>query len=96
MDVGVVAGYMKDMMEHRLPLTPGIDLSGVVHSVGDGVAWKVGDEVFGSVEKPFMGEGTFAEQVVHPGQLARREAGRARARASGRVADGKPYGAFGG
>lgn len=64
MDVGVVAGYMKDMIEHHLPLTPGMDLSGVVHSVGDGAAWAAGDEVFGIVEKPFMGEGAFAEQVV--------------------------------
>lgn len=64
MDAVVVAGYAKDMLEHRFPLTPGLDLSGVVHSVGEGVTWKVGDEVFGVAEKPFMGEGTFAEQVV--------------------------------
>lgn len=64
MDVGVVAGLMKDFLEHRLPLIPGLDLSGVVRSVGDGAGWKAGDEVFGIADKPFMGEGTFAEQVA--------------------------------
>lgn len=50
----VVQGFAKDYMEHRFPLTPGIDASGVIEAVGtnvDGVA--VGDEVYGVSEKPF-------------------------------------------
>lgn len=45
-DSAVVQGYAKDYMEHRFPLIPGTDASGVIEAVGsnvDGVA--VGDEV---------------------------------------------------
>src|SRR2546422_509581 len=62
-DVAVVQGYMKDMMEHRFPLIPGIDASGVVDAVGEGVAGhEAGDEVFGAVGKMYFGEG--ANDVV--------------------------------
>jgi NADPH:quinone reductase len=61
-DNAVVQGYLKDRMEHRFPLVPGMDASGVVEAIGSGVsAWAVGDEVFGSVGKPYLGEGTLAE-----------------------------------
>jgi NADPH:quinone reductase-like Zn-dependent oxidoreductase len=65
MDAVVVAGYVKAMMEHRFPLTPGIDVSGVIEAIGPGITgWKAGDEVFGASEKPYMGDGTFGEYVV--------------------------------
>jgi NADPH:quinone reductase len=33
-DVAVIQGYVKDHMEHRFPLVPGMDASGTVDSVG--------------------------------------------------------------
>jgi NADPH2:quinone reductase len=61
-DVAVVQGYMKDHMEHRFPLVPGMDASGTVDAVGEGVEGRaVGDEVFGSVGKGYLGEGALAE-----------------------------------
>ena len=32
------------------PVTPGVDLAGVVDAVGDGADWSVGDEVFGNAK----------------------------------------------
>ncbi|MEA2674630.1 MAG: hypothetical protein QOI92_1822 [Chloroflexota bacterium] len=59
------AGFAKDFMEHRFPLTPGLDYAGTVEEVGPGVdGFEVGDEVFGAVGKPYAGEGTFAEFVA--------------------------------
>src|SRR5271157_960875 len=71
------AGYAKDFMEHRFPLTPGLDYAGTVEAVGPGVAGiAVGDEVFGAVGKMFAGEGSFAEYVTGAAALAaRRPAG---------------------
>jgi NADPH:quinone reductase-like Zn-dependent oxidoreductase len=62
MDPVVRAGWFKDFMEHRFPLTPGFDYAGTVAAVGDKVdGFAVGDEVFGAVGKAFAGEGSFAE-----------------------------------
>jgi NADPH2:quinone reductase len=76
MDPIYVAGWIKDYMEHRFPLVPGIDLSGVVQAVGPDVAeFAVGDAVFGVSAKPFVGEGTFAEYASVPASgLARKPA----------------------
>jgi len=73
-DNAVVQGYLKDRMEHRFPLVPGMDGSGTVDAVGSGVsAWSVGDEVFGSVGKRYLGEGTVAEFVsMSAGTIARK------------------------
>jgi NADPH2:quinone reductase len=61
-DNAVVQGYLKDQMEHRFPLVPGMDASGTVEALGEGVeAWTAGDEVFGNVGKSYLGEGTLAE-----------------------------------
>ena len=66
-DPWVVHGALKDMMEHRFPLIPGVEASGVVEALGSGVdGHAVGDEVFGVAVKPFFGEGTFAELVTLP------------------------------
>jgi NADPH:quinone reductase len=64
-DAAVVKGYMKDRMEHRFPLVPGMDASGTVDAAGDGVeGYAAGEEVFGSVGKMVLGEGTLAEFVT--------------------------------
>jgi NADPH:quinone reductase-like Zn-dependent oxidoreductase len=66
-DVAVMAGMLADYMEHRFPLVPGVDASGVIERVGPGVdGFHVGDEVYGFVQKPVMGVGTFAEHVALP------------------------------
>src|SRR5712691_7402361 len=73
-DAAVTEGYLKDMMEHRFPLIPGIDASGVVEAIGEGVdTWVHGDEVFGAVGKMFFGEGTYAEfATMSAGTIARK------------------------
>jgi NADPH:quinone reductase-like Zn-dependent oxidoreductase len=77
MDPAVRAGYAKDWMEHRFPLTPGFDYAGTVEAVGPGVDnVAVGDEVFGAVGKMVAGEGSFAEYVTATAAVAaRRPAG---------------------
>lgn len=65
MDPFYVAGVMKEHMEHRFPLIPGIDFAGVVERTGAGVdRFAAGDEVYGVSAKPFVGAGTFAEFVA--------------------------------
>lgn len=75
-DNAVVQGFLKDRMEHRFPLVPGMDASGTVDALGQAVdAWAVGDEVFGSVGKSYLGEGTQAEfTTMSPGTVARKPA----------------------
>lgn len=66
-DISVMAGALKDWFEHRFPLVPGIDVSGVVERVGPGVeGYREGDEVYGFVRRPVMGVGTLAELVALP------------------------------
>jgi NADPH:quinone reductase-like Zn-dependent oxidoreductase len=61
------AGYLKDFMPLVLPHTPGLDVSGTVESLGEGVSdFAIGDRVFG------RGSGTYAEFAVAPaGTIAR-------------------------
>jgi NADPH:quinone reductase-like Zn-dependent oxidoreductase len=64
-DVTVTSGFMRDQMEHRFPLVPGSDASGTIDALGPGVTDRViGDEVFGTSGKPFVGEGSLAELFV--------------------------------
>jgi NADPH:quinone reductase len=64
-DVTVTSGSIRDRMEHRMPLVPGSDASGTIDAVGPGVSDRaVGDEVFGTSGKPFLGEGSLAELFV--------------------------------
>jgi NADPH:quinone reductase-like Zn-dependent oxidoreductase len=74
MDPVVRAGWFRDYMEHRLPLTPGFDYAGTVAAVGDGVdGFVIGDEVFGAVGKAYAGEGSLAEfATVNAGIAAKR------------------------
>jgi NADPH:quinone reductase-like Zn-dependent oxidoreductase len=61
-DNWVLQGALKDDVEHRFPLIPAADASGTIDAIGPGVTgYAVGDEVFGSVGKRLMGEGTLAE-----------------------------------
>src|SRR5437870_9030825 len=64
-DAAVVNGYVKDYMEHRFPVIPCGDLAGTVDAVGPGVTeLSVGDRVFGTNGKQYVGEGTLAEYAV--------------------------------
>jgi NADPH2:quinone reductase len=73
-DVAVVSGYVKDRMEHRFPLVPGMDASGTVDALGEGVeGWAAGEVAFGSVGKPYLGEGTIAEFVTVSTQTVARK-----------------------
>ena len=57
-DLAVAAGYTKDFMEHRFPLVLGKDFAGQVDAIGAGVTgYAVGDRVFGTVTKPYLGDG---------------------------------------
>jgi NADPH:quinone reductase-like Zn-dependent oxidoreductase len=64
-DVVMMRGALKDMMEHRFPLIAGQDFGGEIDAVGPGVdGLGVGDPVFGGPGKMVVGEGTFAEYTV--------------------------------
>jgi D-arabinose 1-dehydrogenase-like Zn-dependent alcohol dehydrogenase len=69
-DLSVAAGHTKAYMEHRYPLVLGKDFAGTVDAVGpDTAGFAVGDRVFGTVTKDFLGDGSFAEYVTVPVQL---------------------------
>ena len=64
-DAGAASGAYKDFSKSQFPYIPGMDLSGVVDALGPGVTeFAVGDEVFGTVGKPFFGAGSFAERAT--------------------------------
>jgi alcohol dehydrogenase len=59
-DYKIRQGMLKQMLDYRLPLILGQDLSGVVAKIGEKVSrFKVGDEVFARLEKSRIG--TWAE-----------------------------------
>lgn len=66
-DAAAGAGFFRRMSEYRFPAVLGRDVAGTVEAVGAEVtAWHVGDEVWGMVKRPWIGDGTFAEYVVVP------------------------------
>jgi NADPH:quinone reductase len=66
-DLSVAAGRTKAYMEHRYPLVLGKDFAGTVDAVGpDTDGFDVGDHVFGTVTKEFLGDGSFAEYATVP------------------------------
>lgn len=64
-DGAVAAGMLKGMMEHRFPVVLGKDFAGVVEALGEGASrFAPGDEVFGVVMKPFLGDGGLGEYLA--------------------------------
>lgn len=70
-DLSVANGYLKDMMEHRFPVVLGKDFAGTVDAIGSDVTgFAAGDEVFGVLMKPVLGDGSFGELVAAPAAFA--------------------------
>ena len=62
-DSAVRAGYVQDYFNHTLPLILGLDASGTIEEVGNGVTnFSPGDEVYGRVG--VSRDGSYAEYVV--------------------------------
>jgi NADPH:quinone reductase-like Zn-dependent oxidoreductase len=73
-DWKVADGVLKDEKDHRSPLIPGFDAAGVVEQLGpDVTGLSEGDEVYGYLSKPVMGEGTYAEYVRAPAAIVARK-----------------------
>jgi NADPH:quinone reductase-like Zn-dependent oxidoreductase len=69
-DWKVAEGALKDQMKHRFPLILGFDAAGVIERVGADVPELAeGDEVYGYLFKPVIGEGTYAEYVRAPATI---------------------------
>ena len=69
-DWKVADGVLNGEKEHRFPLILGFDAAGVVERVGADVTRLFeGDEVYGYLSKPVMGEGTYAEHVGAPAAI---------------------------
>lgn len=66
-DVGIRAGFLREVFPVALPHTPGIDVAGTVAELGEGVAgWSVGDSVVGFL--PMDEDGAAAEFVLAPAE----------------------------
>src|SRR5215211_9376074 len=66
-DWKVAEGALKDQMKHSFPLILGFDAAGVIERIdADVTDLAEGDEVYGYLFKPVIGEGTFAEYVGAP------------------------------
>ncbi len=67
-DWEVRAGYLRDMLPARLPMIPGVDVAGIVDTVGDGVSsFRKGDAVYGFLGAGADGtwaDGTYAQYVA--------------------------------
>jgi alcohol dehydrogenase len=58
-------GYMQQMMPLQFPSTLGMDFSGVIEKVGEGVSdFRKGDEVYGRASVTEGGSGAFAEMAL--------------------------------
>jgi NADPH2:quinone reductase len=69
-DWKVADGALEDQMKHRFPLILGFDAAGVIERVGGDVTELTeGDEVYGYLFKPVIGEGSFAEYVGAPATI---------------------------
>ncbi len=68
-DAFIVAGALKEMLEHEFPVTLGRDFAGIVARVGEGVSrYHVGESVFGFVPhaNPTVHAGSWAELITLP------------------------------
>ncbi|NUW32643.1 NADP-dependent oxidoreductase [Nonomuraea sp. SMC257] len=64
-DLGVLGGYLKGAYEYEFPVVLGKDFAGTVAAVGPDVTGLTpGEDVFGVVMRPTLGQGGFAEYVV--------------------------------
>jgi NADPH:quinone reductase-like Zn-dependent oxidoreductase len=69
-DWKVAHGALEDQMKHRFPLILGFDAAGVIERVGADVTQLAeGDEVYGYLFKPVIGDGTYAEYVGAPATI---------------------------
>src|SRR5215217_2445045 len=69
-DWKVADGVLEGERKHRFPLILGFDAAGVVERVGDEVTGLAeGDEVYGYLFKPVVGEGAYAEYVSAPASI---------------------------
>lgn len=69
-DWKVADGALKDERDHRFPLILGFDAAGVVVRVGaDVTEFAEGDEVYGYLLKPVIGDGTYADYVSAPAAI---------------------------
>src|SRR5215218_8942425 len=67
-DDGIRGGYLRDVFPVTLPHIPGIDVSGTVDALGEGVDdVAVGDAVIGFL--PMVADGAAAEYVVAPARI---------------------------
>jgi len=67
-DGGIRGGYLQGPFPVTLPHTPGIDVSGTVDALGDGVdGLAVGDAVVGFL--PMLADGAAAEYVIAPAEI---------------------------
>jgi NADPH:quinone reductase-like Zn-dependent oxidoreductase len=73
-DWKVADGELKDQMKHRFPLILGFDAAGVIERVGaDVTALAEGDEVYGYLFKPVIGDGAYTEYVAAPATIVARK-----------------------
>ena len=69
-DWKVADGALEDQVKHSFPLILGFDAAGVIDRVGAEVTELAeGDEVYGYLFKPVIGEGTYAEDVGAPATI---------------------------
>jgi NADPH:quinone reductase-like Zn-dependent oxidoreductase len=67
-DAAIRSGYLDQVFPVRLPHVPGLDVSGTVEELGDGVSGlQVGDAVIGFL--PMAGDGASAELVLAPADV---------------------------
>ena len=67
-DDGIRGGYLRDVFPVTLPHIPGIEVSGTVDVIGEGVTgFQVGDDVIGFL--PMVADGSAAEYVVAAAEI---------------------------
>jgi NADPH:quinone reductase-like Zn-dependent oxidoreductase len=73
-DWKVADGELEGQMKHRFPLILGFDAAGVIERVGvDVTELAEGDEVYGYLFKPVIGDGAYAEYVGAPATIVARK-----------------------
>ncbi|WP_067827461.1 NADP-dependent oxidoreductase [Nocardia inohanensis] len=66
-DLGALGGYLRGVYEYEFPVVPGKDFAGTIAAIGPGAeGFGVGDEVFGVVMRPTLGQGGWSEYVAVP------------------------------